>query len=114
MPGGKPKDVEKFQTALLELGYRSRETARKAGARNRSRSSESIWRWRGKTLMGPGWFTFLSLLGTPQQRERRRRRAGFCEHADAVIDAVNEGNTGSRVVLIGHSFGARVLEHAIE
>jgi len=33
---------------------------------------------------------------------------------DRIIDLTNAGNNNSRVLLIGHSFGARVLEHAIE
>jgi hypothetical protein len=42
-PGNKPKDVEKFQDALLELGYR----AAQARGRTRRRCRSSAFTWRG-------------------------------------------------------------------
>ena len=70
--------------------------------------------WRGKTLMGPSWFTAASLWS------RRNTANNIGDGPDAarilndIIEHTNQGNERSRVLLIGHSFGARVLEHAIE
>lgn len=110
-PGGKPQDVERFSSALAELGYRARLAAE-------GRAAVPIVGvyigWRGKTLRGPSWFTFISYWS-------RRNTANRVGNADAlprvineVIEHTNAGSEKSRVVLVGHSFGARVLEHAIE
>ena len=112
-PGRKAKDVEKFQGALLELGYRAAQAAR---AENREPVPiVGIYiAWRGKTLMGPNWFTFASLWS----RRNTANNIGDGPDVGAILDKfitlTNNGNEQSRVVLIGHSFGARVLEHAIE
>jgi hypothetical protein len=113
MPGHKPKDVEKFQGALLELGHRAAEAAR-AEMRPPVPVVGIYIAWRGKTLMGPDWFTFASLWS----RRNTANNIGDGPDLGAILDRyitlTNEGNDQSRVVLIGHSFGARVLEHAIE
>jgi pimeloyl-ACP methyl ester carboxylesterase len=112
--GGKPKDVEKFESALLELGYRSRLAARQAGSRTPIPIVGIYMGWRGKSLMGPDWFTFASFWGRRNTANRVGSEPAFAQSLNHVIDKVNEGETGSRVMLVGHSFGARVLEHAIE
>ncbi len=115
-PGGKPKDVERFQTALVELGSRSKEAQRKLG--DKPPPVVPIvgiyMAWRGKSLKGPSWFTFLSYWGRRNTANRVGDGADFGPALNRIIDKVNEGATGSRVLLVGHSFGARVLEHAIE
>jgi hypothetical protein len=112
-PGRKPKDVEKFQGALLELGHR----AAVAAGREMRPAVPVVgiyMAWRGKTLMGPNWFTFASLWS----RRNTANNIGDGPDLGAILDRyitlTNEGTDQSRIVLIGHSFGARVLEHAIE
>ena len=112
-PGGKPKDVEKFQGALLELGYR----AGKAALETRTDPVPVVGvyiGWRGKTLMGPSWFDFVSLWGRRNTANRVGSGADLAVILNRIIETTNGGDGGSRVLLIGHSFGARVLEHAIE
>lgn len=114
-PGGKPKDVEKFRSALAELGYRSKMAA---GSGPEIPVVGIYMAWRGKSLMGPSWFNFLSFWGRRNTANRVGEGEAFPSSVNKVIDKVNERaggvETGSRIVLVGHSFGARVLEHAIE
>jgi pimeloyl-ACP methyl ester carboxylesterase len=111
LPGRKFQDVERFESALSELAYRS--------YLQRGRNPDGVpivgvyIGWPGKSLMGPEWFTFVSFWG-------RRNTANNVGDGDAlaatlnrVIETTNANSTGSRVMLVGHSFGARVLEHAI-
>ena len=112
-PGGKPKDVEKFQGALLELGYRAEQAARAVNAP--TVPVVGIYMaWRGKTLMGPSWVTFASLWSRRNTANHIGDGPDLAVILDRIIDLTNAGNDNSRVLLIGHSFGARVLEHAIE
>ncbi|MBA2304828.1 MAG: hypothetical protein H0W08_19660 [Acidobacteria bacterium] len=108
-PGAKPKDVERFGTALGELGYR----ARLANPPNPVPVVGVYIGWRGKSLKGPGLFTFISYWS---RRNTANRIGGTTLTAtiNNVIERTNAGSLASRVVLVGHSFGARVLEHAIE
>jgi hypothetical protein len=112
-PGGKPKDVEKFQGALLELGYRAEQVAR-AERREPVPIVGIYMAWRGKTLMGPSWFTFASLWSRRNTANNIGDGPDLGPILDKFVTLTNQGNGQSRVVLIGHSFGARVLEHAIE
>jgi hypothetical protein len=112
-PGGKPKDVEKFQGALSELGYRAADAAKKAGTAPAPVVGIYL-AWRGKTLMGPSWFTFTSLWSRRNTANNIGDGPDLATVLDGVIDLTNKGSATSRVLLIGHSFGARVLEHAIE
>jgi hypothetical protein len=112
-PGGKPKDVEKFQSALLELGYRAEKA--KPDVKALAVPVVGIYiGWRGKTLMGPDWFTFLSLWGRRGTANRIGSGPDLATVLNRIIETTNAGSTTSRVVMVGHSFGARVLEHAIE
>jgi hypothetical protein len=124
-PGGKDKDVEKFLHALAELGNRSRNAADKRARAEGVPIERKVvpivgvyMAWRGKTLMGPSWFNFLSFWGRRNAANRVGEGPAFTSSLTSVIDKVNEPvdgrDTGSRVLLVGHSFGARVLEHAIE
>ncbi len=71
-PGGKPQDVERFRGALTSA---ERSQAKAASPDSEPcRSSASMSAWKGKSLMGPGWFTWLSVLGPPQHGQPRRRR----------------------------------------
>ena len=74
--------------------------------------------WRGKSVMGPSWFTFMSLWSRRNAANRVGEGDAFASSLTNVIKKVNEpmngADTGSRIALVGHSFGARVLEHAIE
>ena len=112
-PGEKPKDVEKFQGALLELGYRAEQAAR--AARVPTVPIVGLYMaWRGKTLMGPSWVTFASLWSRRNTANNIGDGPDLAVILNRMIDRTNAGNGNSRVLLVGHSFGARVLEHAIE
>ena len=109
-PGGKPKDVEKFHMASSELGYRAWQAAPEAPV-----PVVGIYiGWKGKSLMGPGFINWLSYWG----RRNTANRIGGDEltaFLNRLIEAsVPNASDTSRVVLVGHSFGARVLERAIE
>jgi hypothetical protein len=114
-PGGKPKDVEKFRSALAELGLRSQVAK---GPGDPIPVIGIYMAWRGKSVMGPTWFTFISLWGRRNAANRVGEGDAFASSLTNVIKKVNEPlggvETGSRIALVGHSFGARVLEHAIE
>jgi hypothetical protein len=109
-PGAKPKDVERFSTALSELGYRAREA-------NRANPVPVVGvyiGWRGKTLKGPSFFTFISYWSRRNTANRVGGGRTLTGVLNNVIERTNAGSDRSRVMLVGHSFGARVLEHAIE
>ena len=112
-PGDKPKDVEKFQSALLELGYRAKQAAEATNARAVPVVGFYM-AWRGKTLMGPDWFTFPSLWSRRNTANNIGDGPDLPRILNQLIEQTNAGNDTSRVLLVGHSFGARVLEHAIE
>jgi hypothetical protein len=110
LPGNKPKDVERFQTALLELGYRARQASRTSPV-----PIVGVYiGWKGKSLMGPNWFTFASYWGRRNTANRVGDGPDLAQTLNRVIDKTNENSDASRVLFIGHSFGARLLEHAIE
>jgi hypothetical protein len=114
-PGGEAKDVEKFKNALTELGYRSFAAARQLNGNPAPIPIVGIYMaWRGKSLMGPDWFTFVSYWPRRNTADHVGDGPDFAPTLNHIIAKVNEGNSGSRIALIGHSFGARVLEHAIE
>ncbi len=113
LPGGKPKDVEKFENALLELGYRAGNAAENTGMKPVPVVGIYIG-WRGKTLMGPDWYTALSLWSRRNTANRVGSGADLAPILNRIIEKSNEGSGKSRVLMIGHSFGARVLEHVIE
>jgi hypothetical protein len=109
-PGQKAKDVEKFGLALTELGYRA---ANHSSGEPGTPIVGVYIGWRGKSLKGPGWFTFMSYWG----RRNAANRAGGAPLAAALTEVVRTtkaDSESSRVVMIGHSFGARVLEHALD
>ncbi|HUS08688.1 MAG TPA: hypothetical protein VMZ52_20455 [Bryobacteraceae bacterium] len=109
LPGRNPQDVERFETALSELGYRARTADNKPGI-----PVIGVYiGWRGKSVRGPGWFTWLSYW----PRRNVANHVGGPDVAttlNRIIDQTNKDSNTSRVLLVGHSFGARVLEHAIE
>ena len=109
-PGAKPKDVERFGTALSELGYRAREADRD----NPVPVVGVYIGWRGKSLRGPSFFTFLWYWSRRNAANRVGEGRTLTDVLNHVIERTNAGSDRSRVVLVGHSFGARVLEHAIE
>src|SRR5215208_3408778 len=97
-PGAKPQDVERFSTALAELGARARE----ANPANPVPIVGVYVGWRGKSLRGPSWFTFLSYWS---RRNTANRVGGATLTAvlNNVIERTNAGSDKSRVVLVGHS-----------
>jgi hypothetical protein len=107
---GKMKDVERFTTALNELGER----ARMASPANPVPIVGVYIGWKGKSLMGPGWFSWLSYWA---RRNTANRIGGetLAKTLNDIIDATTPtAADNSRVLFVGHSFGARVLEHAVE
>jgi len=109
-PGGKAQDVERFALALAELGNR----ARQASPQNPVPVVGVYVAWRGKSLRGPGWFTWLSYWSRRNTGNRIGGAALAALLNDVITTTVATGDDPSRVLLVGHSFGARVLEHAIE
>jgi pimeloyl-ACP methyl ester carboxylesterase len=111
LPGRKWQDVERFESALAELAYRS------YVQRGRNREGVPIVGvyigWPGKSLMGPGWFTFLSFWGRRNTANNVGDGDPLASTLNRVIETTNADSQESRVMLVGHSFGARVLEHAI-
>lgn len=119
-PGAPQKDVERFAGALRELAYRAR-PAIVAGMTSEQIEEANKVKvpivgvyigWRGKSLMGPSWFTFPSFW----PRRNAANRVGsedLADSLDAIVKTTNDANENSRVLLIGHSFGARALESAI-
>jgi hypothetical protein len=65
---------------------------------------------RGKTLMGPDWFTFASLWSRRNTANNIGDGPDLPRALNQIIEQTNAGNDTSRVVLVGHSFGARVLD----
>lgn len=110
-PGEKAQDVERFSTGLSELGFRARLAAGSAPAV----PIVGVYiGWRGKSLAGPSWFNFVSYWGRRNTANRVGGGTVLPAAINDVIEHTNAGSDKSRVVLVGHSFGARVLEHAIE
>src|SRR4030095_13143598 len=60
------------------------------------------------------WSTFVSLWSRRNAANNIGDGPDLGGVVDRIIDLTNAGNKTSRVLLIGHSFGARGLEHAIE
>jgi len=109
-PGGKAKDVERFSTALSELGFR----AAQASSTDPVPVVGIYVGWKGKSLMGPGMITWLSYWGRRNTANRIGRDALTTLLNDVIKITVPTATDQSRVMLVGHSFGARVLERAIE
>ena len=109
--GRKHKDVERFSGALAELGER----AAQASPGNAVPVVGVYIGWRGKSLKGPGLFTWLSYWSRRNVGNNVGRQP-LTDVLNSVIDTTVPPNSNdpSRVMLVGHSFGARVLEHAIE
>ena len=65
--------------------------------------------WRGQVLAGDVFATFWN------RRDAAARIAGpaFSEAIYRIISATKQDSPNSKVVVVGHSFGARILENAI-
>jgi hypothetical protein len=109
-PGAKDQDVERFRKALRALALRA-----KAASDEPVPIVGLYVAWKGKSLMGPGWFTWLSYW----DRRNTANRIGTAPLTALLNQAIettvpDQDQDPSRVMLVGHSFGARVLERAIE
>ncbi|HEY1254630.1 MAG TPA: hypothetical protein VGF01_07615 [Terracidiphilus sp.] len=65
--------------------------------------------WRGQSIPGDLFFTFWN-------RRDAAQRVGSSDYAEAIyrlMATTKENSPNSRIVIVGHSFGARVLETAI-
>ena len=111
-PSGKRKDVERFTSALSELGARAKDAVPENAV---PVPIIGVYiGWKGKSLMGPSWFNWLSYWG---RRNTANRIGGdaLAKVLNDIIDTTTPSQTdNSRVLFVGHSFGARVLEHAVE
>ena len=70
-PGRKPQDVERFGTAMAELGYQASQTSPESPVPDRRR----LRRLEGKEPDGSGLLHLSLVLEPPQYREPRRRPA---------------------------------------
>jgi hypothetical protein len=65
--------------------------------------------WRGQSVPGDLFATFWN-------RRDAAQRVGSSDFAEAlyrIMGTVKDGSPNSRIVIVGHSFGARVLENAL-
>lgn len=69
--------------------------------------------WHGTDF---GWLPFYIVPSYPFRRHYARRvgEAGMAQALQGIFDAVNEARDSYFVIAAGHSFGARVLEAAVE
>jgi hypothetical protein len=109
-PPGKVKDVEKFKVALNAVAT----LVSRAKTDERLPPLVGIYvGWRGGTIgVEP-----LKTLTYWSRRAVARRvgRKGLFDSIGRIIDAAKPpSDDRSRVILVGHSFGARVLEHAVD
>jgi hypothetical protein len=106
----KEKDVEKFKHALNALAVQFSEDTH--GQRLPPLVGIYV-AWRGGTLMAePG-----KTLSYWARRAVGRRvgRKGLFASMNRIIDAAKpQGETRTKLILVGHSFGARVLENAVD
>ena len=111
MPAGrKPQDVERFSTAMAELGAQ----ASQASPESPVPIVGVYIGWKGKSLMGPGFFTFLWYWSRRNTANRVGGKPLSALINDVIDHSVTSADDPTRVMLVGHSFGARVLEHAVE
>ncbi|HLG54844.1 MAG TPA: hypothetical protein VI485_05910 [Vicinamibacterales bacterium] len=109
-PAGTRKDVEKFRTALNRVALMVSHLKHD----NRLPPLVGIYiGWRGSTVtLEPG--KTLSLWSRRATARRVGRSALFDAMKRIVEAAKPAGDTRSRLILVGHSFGARVLENAVD
>jgi hypothetical protein len=109
-PAGTRKDVEKFRTALNRVALMVSHLKHD----NRLPPLVGIYiGWRGSTVtLEPG--KTLSLWSRRATARRVGRSALFDSMKRIVEAAKPAGDTRSRLILVGHSFGARVLENAVD
>jgi hypothetical protein len=112
--GKADKDVERFRDALRYLAFESRRVASIDPVGRPAVPIVGIFiGWRGKSLRGPGAISFPSFW----PRRNAANRVGGKALANLLnrwIDTAERQNSATRIILSGHSFGARVLERAVE
>lgn len=106
----KRKDVEKFHVALDRVA--TMVSRLKQGGRLPPLVGVYIG-WRGATATVEPLKTLT--LWPRRGAARRVGRADLFESMRQIVDKVKSpGDTRSRLILVGHSFGARVLENAVD
>lgn len=106
----KPKDVEKFHVALNAVA--TLVSRIKTDARLPPLVGIYVG-WRGGTIDAEPLktLTYWSRRGVA----RRVGRKGLFDSIGRIVDAAKPpSDPRSRLILVGHSFGARVLEHAVD
>lgn len=109
-PPSDPKDVEKFKVALDRVA--TMVSRLKQGDRLPPLVGIYIG-WRGGTVNVEPLKT---LTYWPRRAVARRvGRSALFESVDRIVDATKPaGDDRARLILVGHSFGARVLENAVD
>jgi hypothetical protein len=104
------KDVEKFKVALDAVAV----TASRVAPPGRVPPLVGIYvGWRGGTLDTEPLKTITYWFRRPVAR--RVGRKGLLESVGRIIDAAKPpGDAQTKLILVGHSFGARVLENAVD
>jgi hypothetical protein len=104
------KDVEKFQVALDRVALMASHRAQ--GGKLPPLVGIYIG-WRGGTVNAEPVKT---LTYWPRRATARRvGRSALFETMDRIVDAAKPaGDNRSRLILVGHSFGSRVLENAVD
>jgi len=102
------KNLYAFKNLLAQLSNKEALLARGSGRPARSYIGVYI-AWRGQVLAGDLFATFWN------RRNAAARIAGpaFSEAIYRIISVSKEGTPNAKVVVVGHSFGARILENAI-
>ena len=102
------KTLYAFKDLLAQLATRERNVAAREG--RPARTYIGIYMaWRGQALAGDLFATFWN------RRDTAGRIAGpsFSEAVFRIISASKEDSPNNKVVIVGHSFGSRLLENSI-
>jgi hypothetical protein len=111
-PAGKRKDVEKFRVALDKLAALTTEWAERDKPRKPLPIAAIYIGWRGGSVRLPSLLSWPSFWG---RRGAARNVGGdkLTSALDRIMETARQDSPNTRVVLIGHSFGALVLERAM-
>jgi hypothetical protein len=102
------KNLHEFKNLLAQLAAREQRVA--LDERRLARTYVGIYMaWRGQVLAGDIFATFWN------RRNAATRIAGpaFSEAVYRIVSASKENSPNTKVLVVGHSFGARLLENAI-
>ena len=102
------KNLHDFKALLAQLA--NREESMATAERRSARTYLGIYMaWRGQILAGDIFATFWNR----RNAANRLASPAFSEAVYRIIAASKEGSANTKVLVVGHSFGARLLEDAI-